>query len=157
MKSRNLSPRVAMLRLALLGVGVTAVTGCGSGLANVTGQVTLDGQPIVGGSDVRGTIYLYPEGGLGAPASGILDEEGRYDISTGTRGGVAPGPYLVSISAIQIIPPRIEGDAPGGRPLTPRKYANPNQSGYRVDVAAGSNTFDFALESDRRSKSTARR
>lgn len=59
-----------------------------------------------------------------------------------------PGEYMVGISAKKIHPP----DTPGGltRPelVTPRKYAQPEQSGFRVEVKPGSNTFDFDLKSD---------
>ncbi|WP_425399157.1 hypothetical protein [Aeoliella sp.] len=109
--------------------------------------MTLDGQPLVGGDAVRATVYYYPEGGSGAPAVGLLDDAGRYEIATGSKSGVQPGAYIVTVSATKIIPPKQPGEAPTGRPLTARKYADPRQSGFRVEVEPGSNTFDFDLES----------
>ncbi|MEM6329362.1 MAG: hypothetical protein AAF790_03830 [Planctomycetota bacterium] len=122
------------------------VAGCGNGLATVTGQVTLNDTPLAGGGDVRGTVYFFPEGGTGAPAVGLLDAEGRYRIATGSQDGVMPGAYIVTISASKLIPARVEGEAPSGRAITPRKYANPSTSGLRVQVGEGSQEFDFALQ-----------
>ncbi len=130
----------------LMIAGLLSLAGCGNGLASVSGQVTLNGSPLAASETVRGTVYFFPEGGTGVPAVGLVDAEGEYSLSTGSEGGVSPGAYLVTISASELIPPKIPGEAPGGRPITPRKYANPAQSGFRVQVAAGSNVFDFALE-----------
>lgn len=125
----------------------SAVTGCGNSLAKVSGVVSIDGEPIVGGENVRATVYFYPEGGTGAPAIGLLNGQGRYEIATGSKTGVEPGAYVVTISATEIILPKQQGEAPSGRPLTARKYANPKQSGFRVEVEPGGNVFDFDLES----------
>lgn len=122
--------------------------GCGSGLATVTGSVTLDGAPLAGGGETRAMVYLYPEGGTGAPAVGLLNEAGEYHISTGTRDGVEPGAYLVTISASQLIGKDIPGAPRSAKRITPPKYADPRQSGLRVDVASGANKYDFALESE---------
>ena len=130
----------------LLVLGVASLPGCGNGLSDVSGHITLNGQPLVGGGDMRTTVYFFPEGGTGAPAVGLTDEDGNYEIQTGSQEGVMPGSYLVTISASKLIPPRVPGEAAGGKPLTPRKYANPSTSGLRVEVAPGSNEFDFALE-----------
>ncbi|TWT86203.1 hypothetical protein Mal64_39460 [Pseudobythopirellula maris] len=122
--------------------------GCGNGLASVSGTVTLDGAPLKGGGDTRATIYLYPEGGTGAPAVGLLDENGEYTVTTGTQNGVMPGPYLVTISASQLIGEDIPGVPRSARRLTPARYADPNGSNFRVDVESGSNVYDFALDAD---------
>jgi hypothetical protein len=133
---------------AVVGCLVVATSGCGNGLARVSGQVTLDDQPLAGGQDVRGTVYFYPEAGTGAPAVGLLDSSGKYSLNTGTKKGIKPGAYKVTISATRIIAASQAGEAPSGRPITPRHYADPAKSGFRVDVSKGSNTFDFALESN---------
>ncbi len=135
-----------IVSLLLLVGGVLTLAGCGNGLANVSGQITLNGSPLAASETVRGTVYFFPEGGTGAPAVGLVDAEGEYSLSTGSEGGVSPGAYLVTISASELIPAKIPGEAPGGRAITPRKYADPSQSGFRVQVASGSNVFDFALE-----------
>ncbi|QDU87969.1 hypothetical protein Pla175_13360 [Pirellulimonas nuda] len=136
------------LAAACVLVAAASSVGCGSGLATVTGAVTLDGAPLAGGGDTRAMVYLYPEGGTGAPAVGLLNEAGEYQISTGTRDGVEPGAYLVTISASQLTGKDIPGAPRSAVRITPPKYADPRQSGLRVDVASGANKYDFALESD---------
>lgn len=151
-KKSNWPAAVAMVALA---IAVASSTGCGNSLAKVSGEVTIDGSPLVAGENVRGTVYFYPTGGSGAPAVGLLDAEGRYEIITGSKTGIEPGSYVVTISATEIIPAKQEGDAPSGKPITARKYANPRESGFRVEVEQGSNTFDFDLESERRTRRRA--
>ncbi len=131
----------------LLVLAVSTCVGCGNGLASVEGTVTLDGQPLAGGGDTRAMIYLFPEGGTGAPAVGLLDDAGEFTISTGTKVGVKPGPYVVTISASKLVGDRTPGVPRSARRLTPPKYADPNKSGFRVDVEPGSNEYEFALES----------
>lgn len=126
-------------------VAVT-MSGCGGMPASVSGVVTIDGQPITGGENLRATVFFYPEGGSGTPAVGLLDSQGKYSIATGSKSGMEPGAYVVTISATEIIPAKEEGEAPTGRPITARKYADPKQSGFRVQVERGKNTFDFDLE-----------
>jgi len=124
---------------------LATISGCGNSLSKVSGQVTMAGEPIAGGDGVRATVYFYPEGGIGTPAIGILDSDGRYEIATGSQTGMEPGAYVVTISATQIIPSK-GGGAPSGRRITAPKYGDPKQSGFRVEVGKGSNEFDFDLE-----------
>jgi len=137
-----------MAQCAAAVVLLGAISGCGNGLASVSGVVTLDNEPLKGGGDVRAMVYLYPEGGTGAPAVGLVNEEGEYQVSTGTQRGVLPGPYLVSISASQLVGESVPGVPRSGRRITPARYADPRQSNLRIEVQEGSNTFDFALEPD---------
>jgi hypothetical protein len=123
-----------------------SLCGCGNGLASVTGMVTLDGQPIAGGSDVHAMVCFTPEGG-GPPGIGTIDAAGHYSISTGSAGGIRPGKYLVAVSATKLIPSGVPGMPGGGRPITPSKYANPKESGFEVDIQPGSNGLDFKLVS----------
>lgn len=135
------------MRIVLLAIVCTVCLGCGSRLSSVTGTVTLDGRPLVGSDKLRGTVQFCPEEGRGVNAVGYLDEQGRYSLATGSQVGVLPGKYLVSVSATEIIPPKVAGEAGSGRLATPRQYANPKTSGFTADVAPGSNTFDYSLVS----------
>jgi hypothetical protein len=130
---------------------LSLAVGCGSGLASVTGTVTLDGKPIVGGPDLRGTVSFFPASGAGVPAVGIIDEKGRYELSTGSQSGVSPGSYYVAIVATRIIIPE-PGATPSGRPITPAQYGNSQESKLRAEVQQGSNTIDFELVSQPASK-----
>jgi hypothetical protein len=122
-------------------------SGCGNGLADVSGTVTLDGAPLRGGNDVRATVYFQPASGSGAAAVGILDESGRYTLSTGSEEGAAPGDYVVTFTATQIIPSKEPGGTPSGRRITDLKYANAKTSGLQFTVQSGNNEFNIPLES----------
>ncbi|MEN1680086.1 MAG: hypothetical protein AAGJ46_10870 [Planctomycetota bacterium] len=126
-----------------------ALTGCGNGLARVDGQITIDGQPLTLSGTSTARVYFYPKGGAGVPAVGLVDQQGRYDVRTGSQRGVAPGSYSVAISATEVIPAKQAGVPPSGRALIDRRYADPSQSGFRVDVASGGNSFDFDIEGSR--------
>lgn len=141
-----------LMAFAVCGLAIGSLSGCGNSLSQVSGGVTIDGEPIAGGENVRATVYFYPEGGTGTPAIGLLDESGQYEISTGSQSGIQPGSYVVTISATEIIPAKQQGEAPTGRPITARKYADPRLSGFRVEVEPGSNTFDFDLEPVQRTR-----
>jgi hypothetical protein len=123
------------------------LVGCGSNLSSVSGTVTLDGKPLAGSDKLSGTVQFSPEDGRGTIAVGNLDQSGRYNLSTGSRVGVLPGKYLVSVSAVEIIPPKIAGEAGSGRLTTPPRYADAKSSGFTAEVAPGRNTFDYALSS----------
>ncbi len=149
--SRAMSFKLRLAVAALCAVGLPVFAGCGDSMASVAGKVTLNGEPLASSESVRGTVYFFPEGGAGTAAVGLLNREGKYSLSTGSRLGVNPGAYAVTISASELIPSKIPGEAPGGRAITPRRYSNPSQSGFRVEVAPGANEFDFALEADAKS------
>jgi hypothetical protein len=143
---KNVSPvRILCLLSALI-----TVAGCGDGLASVTGVVTLDGQPIPRGSDVHGTVNFYPENGSGAAAAGMIDESGRYSLRSGSREGIAPGGYLVSVVVNRITLPKTPAGMPQPTLLTPKRYASVTESGLRQEVTSGSNTIDLALTSDKK-------
>src|SRR2546423_10334425 len=78
-------------RILLLLITVLTLVGCGDGLAKVSGKVTLDGQPVVGGSRMYGTVNFYPASGNGVPAVGGIDESGHYQLKSGSRNGTAAG------------------------------------------------------------------
>jgi hypothetical protein len=124
-----------------------ALSGCGNGLAQVSGLVTLDGEPLHGGDNVRATVIFQPASGKGSPAVGILDENGEYRLSTGSQDGIEPGEYVVTCSAAELVPPKNPGGTPGGRRLTDAKYNSAKTSGLSFTVLPGKNNFDIPLES----------
>jgi hypothetical protein len=139
---------------ALAGAAL-ALPGCGragSDRCDVTGTVTLAGQPVDGGN-----IEFAPlEANLGS-ASGAMIQAGRYTIPSKT--GLSPGKYRVRIywadkpalldadesdappGAIKMNPARI----PHVKELIPTKYNVESQLTIEVHQGGG-NTFDFALE-----------
>jgi hypothetical protein len=125
-----------------------ALTGCGNGLAQVTGQVTLDGQPLHGGNgDVRVTIQFQPVSGTGTTAIGIANESGNYTLGTGSQTGIPPGEYLVTCSANELVRSKDPNATPGGRRITDPKYANAKTSGLKFTVQPGKNEFNIPLMS----------
>lgn len=129
------------------GMLMLCVCGC-SDVAKVSGSVTLDDKPLLGGHDMRVTVMFVPESGSGATAAGLVDGDGRYTLYTGTKQGIQPGNYLVAVSAVEMIRSKDESAPPGGRRVTPTIYADPKRSGFRAEIHTGSNTFDVNLRSD---------
>jgi hypothetical protein len=79
-----------LLVLALL----LAASGCGRQMVQLEGKVTLDGEPLEGA-----TVTFNPEGGAGAPASGLTGSDGVFYLTTRTSGdGVARGSYKVTVT-----------------------------------------------------------
>lgn len=139
--------------------------GCGSGdsvpLTDATGIVTYQGAPVA-----RGSVTFIPE--KGPIATGITDQEGKFELSTGGRSGAPIGKCGVSIalfggedSDLQSLPPEelsMEltmqmGESPGKfgqesqRSTLPAKYANASTSGLEATVTdtPSKNYFEFKL------------
>ncbi len=131
---------------AILAGGV--VTGCGSELAQVSGVITVDGQPLRGGAgDTRVTVEFQPANGIGSAAIGLADENGAYTLGTGAKSGIPPGEYLVTCSASRLIPSPNGLGAAGARRITDPKYANAKTSGLSFTVQPGKNEYNIAIAS----------
>lgn len=137
-------------RILLLATAISALTGCGSNLAEVTGKVTVGGQPLLGGNGVRATILFQPAGGSGVPATGIVDANGEYRLASGSNEGIVPGDYAVTCTATQLVPSKTPGGTPSGRRISDPKYANAATSGLTFTVQPGDNRFDVALDSPKK-------
>jgi hypothetical protein len=124
-----------------------AFTGCGDGLARVSGQLTLDGQPLgAQPGKVRVSVRFQPESGVGPIAVGLADENGYYTLGTGSKTGILPGDYLVTCSASEVL----TNSKALARELTDPKYGNPKTSGLRYTVQPGKNEFNIPLQSARK-------
>jgi hypothetical protein len=119
------------------------LTGCGGKPASVSGLVTLDGKPVT-----RGTVAFSPTSG-GQKAIGLIDESGRYELSTNREKGLDAGNYAVSVSSRER---GNVGDGGGppmpGKYLVPKKYSDANTSGLVFDVHSGGNKIDIAILSE---------
>jgi hypothetical protein len=132
---------------SLLVAACLFMSGCGNRLAQVSGQVTLDGQPVRGGKDgARVTVQFQPAKGQGALAVALADENGNYEMATGAQTGILPGEYLVTCSATEVLPTNNAG-IPSFRQLADPKFAKAQTSGLKFSVQPGSNEFDIPLES----------
>jgi hypothetical protein len=102
-------------------------------VSRVHGRVRIDGQPLK-----YGTVMFIPE--KGRFATGSLDENGEYELTTFEKGdGAVMGKYRVAINAGEAIGP--------GKTLwhAPKKYSDPNQYGVVTDVGKGDNEIGFNL------------
>jgi hypothetical protein len=136
-----LTPRLRGILLASL----LAAAGCGgSGMeSEVSGTVTLDGQPVG-----PGAVVFAPLDGQSNPADGAIQMDGSYFLKTSREVGLKPGDYKVSVSVFD--QPEVK---PGERSMTPAKlvtppnYADTETSGLQYTVEPGKNTIDIELSS----------
>jgi hypothetical protein len=133
---RTTRPRFFILTVLLIGT----CWGCGSGgaagslpgLVPVKGKVTFKGKPVT-----KGVVQFEPDD-YGRPASGELQSDGTYVLTTLKTGdGVVPGHHRVTISGT--------GSHPS-KELVPKKYRQPHTSGLTADVSAEKTEFDFDLK-----------
>ena len=121
--------------------GCLLFVGCGTDgdLAGVSGQVTLDGEPLVGAS-----IEFIPTSNYGEPSSAVTDERGRYQLMrTFRQRGARPGEYLVVICTAG---PTAGGTCTDEDATTERVPACYNTQTELVQtVEPGKNKFDFEL------------
>jgi hypothetical protein len=129
---RRIGP-VVLLGWSLCGL----VCGCGSRRATVSGEVTVNGQPLE-----HGVIEYVPADGNGPPGRDAI-RNGRYEVRT------APGNKWVRISAPVVLGKRSEWNGPNA-PLVevlgeslPARYQV--QTELTFEVQPGSNTKDWKL------------
>jgi len=141
----------------VLGLAVWFVSGCGGTdrleTAEVTGKVTLDGQPLS-----HGTVIFAPERGRGATADNQSD--GSFTLSTYRRGdGAIVGMHKISVFCTEEVvetQPNDPGNLDAGmfkmdRSLIPTKYNSPGTSGLTFEVKAKTdNVADLELSSKAR-------
>jgi hypothetical protein len=135
--------------LILLAASAFQLAGCGSSgpeLADVTGKITLDGEPLP-----KVGVVFRPVGEGRSPAYGGTNKEGVYTLlfSRDSRGAM-PGDYEVDLevtrySKSEIEQMKAEGNEPPPPVTLPKKYRQPGA--LKASVKPGPNTIDFALES----------
>jgi hypothetical protein len=144
------------------------VVGCGGGSpgdgftgarGQVSGKITLDGQPLQKGCQV---LFMGENGGY--TATGVVGDGGRYTLVYGGGKGLPVGDYKV-----QVAPPVAVASSGANQPVDPvkmasqmnlksasqklqdtspfpSKYGSTGTSGLRFKVEANQNTADFNLE-----------
>lgn len=129
----NLSKLVAMSAIL-----VGPCWGCGSSsgalpsLIPVKGKVTYKGQPVT-----KGRIQFEPDG-YGRPASGSLQADGTFELTTLKPGdGVVAGEHRVSI---------VELDKSLAKDRALKKYGSPNSSKLTAEVSPEKTEFTFDLK-----------
>ena len=132
-------------RYGVLLASLFAIVGCtGSSMeSEVSGTVTLDGQPVG-----PGAVVFAPVDGQSNPADGAIQLDGSYFLKTSREVGLNPGDYKVSVSVFD--QPEVK---PGERSMTPaklvtpQKYADTETSGLQYPVEPGENTINIELSS----------
>lgn len=119
--------------------------GC-SNLVAVQGEVTMDGKALP-----NAKVMLMPKGG-GRPAEGTSGPDGKFRLTTNKPfDGVAPGEYLVTVTARTIVYESKPGTEEGfiEKPIwhAPEKYSLPAQSGLEATVVAGKPQLKLELQS----------
>ena len=122
-------------------VSIILLTGCSSELSKVSGTVVLDGEPLD-----RGVVTFQADGK--PMAIGQIRSNGTYQMKTGSKDGVVPGVYQVTVSAYQSKPSEDDLGEPIPVLLTPAQYNSPGESGLTADVKPGRNNVDLPLVSN---------
>jgi hypothetical protein len=123
----------------ILGLAVALYCGCSGSKGTVSGEVTLDGEPLK-----EGTIRFVPTDGKSQTASATISK-GHY------RAEAPPGEHRVEISAPKVLGKRKMYDTPDSPivdevgELLPSRYNV--KSELTLSVRSGSQTKVFALTS----------
>jgi hypothetical protein len=142
-----------MFGLALVPV-IVALAGCGGtdlSLGQVSGKVTMNGQPVSGA-----TVSFIPDttkNTSGPMSSGILNAQGEFTLSTldGVQGAVI-GSHKVTVTCPfdESAGSSGSGDAVAPAPTTPcdvpTKYEGFATTDLSAEVNKGSNDFTFDLK-----------
>ncbi|MBM4010261.1 MAG: carboxypeptidase regulatory-like domain-containing protein [Planctomycetes bacterium] len=139
------------LMLAMVATLSVCQAGCSKHSASVSGNVTLDGKPLATG------VVNFTPAATGASAYANIGADGRYALQTGAEAGLEPGAYKVTVAANatadQAAAMGIKVGRDGIMPLlTPPRYADVSTTPLVVDVKAGRQEIDLALEADKRGK-----
>lgn len=130
--------------LGICGI-LVGLVGCGGGadtpdLGDVSGTILLDGKPLADAS-----VEFTPANGRGSVA--VTDSQGRYTLRyTNDADGAVLGAHTVRISTGRAGTGSNEGgESTAAVPeRVPPKYNSATD--IKVEVKAGSNTFDYKIE-----------
>lgn len=119
------------------------------GLAEVTGTVTLDGQPLAN-AQIQFSANKMPDSSF---AYGVTDSSGQYRMRLDTyHTGVLPGYKVVRIwttlrgPGINELLKQTGGLTPAGKEIVPTRYNQQSELSVTVEQN-GRHTFDFDLQS----------
>lgn len=140
-----------LLRALLVLLAGLAPGGCGERVqtrGEVTGRVTLRGQPLPGG------LVQFRHADRGHVTTARIEPDGRYEVITPQGKGLPPRTYQVSL-----LPPPLPAFGPNPTfsrteaPAAPRvptaipaRYRDPETSDLSLTVREGVNVFDIELK-----------
>ena len=127
--------------------------GCGGEfpMADVSGVITLDGQPLE-----NATVFFQPRRSssnpiVGPPAIGVTDDAGRYEVTTHKLGsGAVVGQHVVSISTFETRmkdPKNSDALEVVSEERVPKRYRAPSELSFEVP-SGGSREANFELTSN---------
>lgn len=139
--ARGIESRVALV----LGLAPALLAGCGGvesekGLVPVSGRVTLDGGPW----PRPGQITFIPtkagraEESASVSSVAAFGADGKFVVSREGFNGLKPGNYWVAVDCPDgdpVMP--LPGQKVSDANAVPKKYRDPETSGFSIDVAAG--------------------
>jgi hypothetical protein len=127
--------------MALAGLALAGLAGCGSGTYPVSGRLEYDdGQPI---TELAGSSVTFTSEKLGVEARGELQQDGSFRLGTKrTNDGAPPGTYKVIVTQPHPAPER----PVTGRPVVDLAYEDPETTPLEATVEAKSNDFTFKLK-----------
>ena len=141
--------------LVPLFVLVLAVGCAGSDIGRtypVSGALTLNGEPLLAKTT---TVLFKPDAARGNnskhESNGIVDEAGRYQLTTQGRRGALAGWYKVVVTAYDAPPEHRKSAKPGARSvvasLVPPKYGRVESTPLAVEVVAepAAGAYDLKL------------
>ncbi len=142
------STRVARVLVCLLASSCIAACGRTDSrpeTARVNGTVTYEGQPLTTGR-VSFVKRTNAGGSYSRPAVGVIDERGRYEMTTFTEGdGVVPGEYVVVVESLGAeLDPEDFAKGLERESLIPERFASVETSGLTI-VIDGDLEHDIVL------------
>ena len=129
---RRLLPATLAVIILVACCGCGAEPGTLGDLVSVKGKVTYKGQPLT-----SGVVHFEPDG-YGRPATGKLQPDGSYTLSTMKEGdGAVAGEHIVTIGGF---------DKPLASDRTLKKYGSRRDSHLTAEVDADHAEFNFDLQ-----------
>lgn len=115
-----------------------ALAGCREMDSTVVGSVMYNGSPVE-----QGKVLFYPEGG-GAAVIGTINSDGTFALKTGTKTGLNPGEYKVSVTSFTSPPSPMMSPAEVDRlRAVPAIVSSRKTTPLRYTVDKGSNVIDI--------------
>lgn len=132
--------------LASVAAILVVAIGCGR-RAEVSGVVTLDGQPLTTG------VVTFTPAAAGPTGYAAIGSDGRYQVHVGAAPGLPVGAYVITVAANA---PPAEGATPGPGPdsdgiaplMTPQRYADRETSPLKVVLKSGTQELPLALTAE---------
>lgn len=133
-----------MFRTTLLIAVTFILTGCQGNPDHqttipVTGVVTYKNAPVT-----SGTITFHPVAAEGNPAVSLIDDQGKFQLTTYSKGdGAVAGFHNVTI----VVSPRLDGTNTGEADVIPPAYNRAETTPLSLEVLPqGNNHFEIVLK-----------